>query len=188
MIKILVASLNPVKLNATRKGFEAMFPGKKKLIKGIETNSGVNAQPLSDKETLKGAENRCKNASKQKPGYDYYIGIEGGVEKLDQNLTTFAWVVVKSGSKLGRGRTATFFLPKKATEHIERGEELGKVMDRMYNKKNIKQSLGAIGLLTEGIIDRTDLYIPAVICALIPFKKRTLCITRQNITSDKIAQ
>ena len=47
-------------------------------------------------------------------------------------------------------------------------------MDEIFGKKNSKQQEGAIGILTDGVIDRTKLYTPAVIAALIPFKKKNL--------------
>jgi non-canonical (house-cleaning) NTP pyrophosphatase len=51
---------------------------------------------------------------------------------------------------------------------------LGEADDRVFSRKNSKQSNGAIGILTNDAIDRTELYIPAVIFALIPFKNPDL--------------
>jgi non-canonical (house-cleaning) NTP pyrophosphatase len=49
------------------------------------------------------------------------------------------------------------------------GLELGEADDRFFNRNNSKQQDGAIGILTDGRIDRKELYRPGVIFALIPF-------------------
>jgi len=52
--------------------------------------------------------------------------------------------------------------------------ELGEADDRVFERSNSKQTNGAIGLLTGNVIDRTTLYAPAVVFALIPFKNPEL--------------
>ena len=49
------------------------------------------------------------------------------------------------------------------------GEELGHVMDRLFNTNNIKQKGGAIGLLTNGHETRESNYTQALILAMAPF-------------------
>ena len=60
MKKVVIASKNPVKINATEKAFEDVFTDGFEF-EGISTDSLVSDQPLSDKETLQGATNRLKN-------------------------------------------------------------------------------------------------------------------------------
>ncbi|MGL5390648.1 MAG: DUF84 family protein, partial [Shewanella sp.] len=48
------------------------------------------------------------------------------------------------------------------------GEELGHVMDRLFNTVNIKQKGGAIGLLTHGHATRESIYTQAMILAMAP--------------------
>lgn len=174
MKKIIIASQNPVKIKATLQGFKSMFSDEKFQVKGVEVDSGVKDQPMTDEETLKGAINRCNQAFQLFPGADFYVGVEGGVDYLQKEMICFAWVVIKSSTKIGKGKSATFFLPQKAKIHIEQGAELGHAMDRIFNQKNIKQKNGAIGLLTDNSITRTELYISAIITALIPFKQKNL--------------
>jgi non-canonical (house-cleaning) NTP pyrophosphatase len=52
--------------------------------------------------------------------------------------------------------------------------ELGHADDLVFNKSNSKQENGAVGILTENVIDRAEFYKQAVILALIPFKNPTL--------------
>ncbi len=62
-MKIVIASKNPVKINATLAGFQKMFPEETFEIESISVLSGVNDQPRSDTETFQGAWNRAENAS-----------------------------------------------------------------------------------------------------------------------------
>ncbi len=137
MKKIIVTSTNPVKINAVLKGFNSMFPREKFQIRKVAIESGVNDQPMSDEETLKGAENRVNSAMKNFPKADYYVGLEGGLEKLKGKMTSFSWVVVKSKQKIGRGKSVTYFLPKSVTKLIKEGKELGDAMDHLFKTKNI---------------------------------------------------
>jgi len=172
--RIIVASQNPVKLEATRLGFTAMFPGETFEIGGVSVDSGVGDQPLTRADTLNGALNRARNAQTHSPGADYYVGVEGGVEDKETGLQAFAWVVVLSGDRIGKAQTGIFYLPEEVAQLVRQGLELGDADDRVFNRSNSKQQNGAIGLLTDDAIDRTAYYVQAVIMALIPFKNPQL--------------
>ncbi len=170
--KIIVASKNPVKIEASLNAFKEVFPSEKFNVEGASVPSGVSDQPMSDRKTYKGALNRAQNGKKKFPKGKFWVGIEGGIEKRGDKMITFAWVVVLSEGIIGKGRSTSFFLPKKVTKLIEEGKELGEANDIVFGKSNSKQKNGAIGLLTGNVITRTTLYEPAIIAALIPFKNR----------------
>ncbi len=175
MKTIIVASKNPVKLNAALLGFQRMFPGEEFAVDGVSVVSGVSDQPLTDAETLRGAMNRAEAASKEAPNADYWVGLEGGIEERDGDMEVFAWIVVKDrAGMVGRGRTATFFLPEAVAELIRAGKELGEADDIVFKRTNSKQTDGACGLLTAGVIDRMTMYLNAVIFAIIPLKNPEL--------------
>ncbi|QPC85283.1 inosine/xanthosine triphosphatase [Phototrophicus methaneseepsis] len=172
--KIIVASTNPVKIDCTRQGFAEMFPQSKLTISGVSVPSGVADQPMSRAETIQGATNRARHAAQAHPGADYYVGIEGGVEAVDDLLEVFAWVVVLHGEMIGKAQTGIFYLPQEVADLVRQGVELGEADDRVFGRENSKQGNGAVGLLTDDAITRTSYYVPAVILALIPFKKPDL--------------
>jgi inosine/xanthosine triphosphatase len=170
MKTIVLASNNPVKVQAALNGFCRMFPEEKFQAALVSAASEVSDQPMSDKETLRGALNRARNAARLIPSADYWVGIEGGVEDTDGEMAAFAWVVVCSQELIGKGRTGTFFLPVQVADLIRQGKELGEADDLVFNRSNSKQDNGAVGLLTGNVIDRAQLYEQAVILALAPFK------------------
>ncbi len=173
MLKIAVASRNPVKLEAAKEALK-VFLKEEYVTTGVAVESCVSDQPMSDAETLTGAMNRVKNAQRQFPGFDFYIGLEGGVERSSSGLMSFAWIVIDNGEQCGKARTAAFFLPPRVAELVYQGYELGHADDMVFAKQNSKQQNGAIGLLTDDVISRKNLYIPAVQMAFIPFLKSGL--------------
>ena len=172
--KVVVASDNPVKLRAVFQGFLRMFPDREFEVVSLQGSSGVRAQPLSDIETLQGAENRSNIARSAVPSADFWVGVEGGIQNLGEELAAFAWVVVSSDQKTGRARTGTFSLPPAVAQLIKMGKELGDADDIVFGRSNSKQENGAIGILTENVVDRAALYEQAVILALVSFKNPEL--------------
>jgi inosine/xanthosine triphosphatase len=170
MKKVIIASKNPVKIKAVRNGFKKMFPNQKFKFIGISVPSNVSDQPTNNNETFLGAKNRVNNASTKIKNADFYVGIEGGIEHIEDEMEAFAWIVIKNGKKYGKSRTGTFFLPKEIVKLIKKGKELGEADDIVFKRNNAKQKDGAVGILTENVIDRTKYYTEAVILALIPFK------------------
>ena len=171
MKKVLIASRNPVKINATKKAFKEVFSNRFEF-KGVSVDSLVSDQPMSNNETLKGATNRLQNIKHLEA--DYLVSIEGGVDLLDNNYEAFAWIVISDKNKIGKAKTASFALPLKISKLIKEGYELGDADDMVFKRSNSKQQNGAVGILTNNLIDRTEYYVHAIILALIPFTNSKL--------------
>jgi inosine/xanthosine triphosphatase len=172
---IVVASQNPVKIQAVLRGFQRMFLDQEFTVQNISVPSGVSLQPRSDAETLRGAVNRATEATRQLPKADFWVGIEGGVDETEEGeMIAFAWAAVCDLRQMGRGRTGTFYLPLAVADLLRLGKELGEADDIVFGRINSKQENGAVGLLTGDVIDRARLYEHAVILALIPFKNKEL--------------
>lgn len=171
-MKLLIASTNPVKLQAPEEAFSQFF-NTEVVVEGLSVDSGVSDQPMSSQETYQGALNRLK-AIREKSGYDYYVAIEGGVEDTEHGMESMAWILIADAhGKIGKGKTGTFILPELVAHKLRAGVELGPAMDELHNMENIKQKQGTIGILTDGHITRTSLYTHAIILALIPFIHET---------------
>lgn len=180
MMKIVVASTNPVKIEAVRLGFAAMFPGETIDARGVSVPSGVSDQPMSDAETYQGAYNRARNAREIAPDADFWAGVEGGCDEQHGDLLAFAWIVILSKESAGSSRTATFALPHEIAALVRQGVELGTADDIVFGRSNSKQANGAVGILTSDAIDRTRYYEHAVILALVPFKNPTLMFSPRS--------
>lgn len=188
-LRIVVASKNPVKIEAARRGFSRVMSRlngsgashTRLRVESLSVPSGVSDQPFSDAETLKGARQRAVGARQRMPEAEFWVGMEGGIEDQDGLLLAGAWIVIlgagqpTSGAdsplrpEEGRARTANFALPKQVAERVRGGVELGTAIDQVFDRQGAKRGPGAAGLLTLELIGRADLYEPAVILALAPF-------------------
>ena len=169
MGSIYIGSTNPVKIECTRKAFGLVFPERSFDFIGVPVNSGVKDQPFGTDETLEGAMNRTLQVRETYPEAEFWIGIEGGLEKYGETMYAFAWIVVMNNSQTGKARTASFEIPGPLRELIEQGYELGEADDKVFSRKNSKHKDGTVGKLTDGIIDRIEYYKHAMVLALIPF-------------------
>jgi len=169
-MRVVVASHNPVKINAVRKAFGLQFPGGAIDILPVSVPSGVAEQPMSDAETLRGARTRVENARAAEPGADYWVGLEGGLDTFEGDLMAFAWMAVGGpGGRVGEARSPTLPLPPEVQRLIREGHELGEANDRVFSTVNSKQGGGAYGLLTNGLYTRESVYTQALVLALVPF-------------------
>lgn len=169
-MNIVVASRNPVKIDAVRLAFSSQFPATDIELIPIEVASGVSDQPDSDEETRRGARNRVEEARRTHPDADFWVGLEGGVVSIDDQLMAFAWMAIRGDDgRFGEARTGTLPLPPAVQELIAEGVELGEANDRVFATVNSKQGGGAFGLLTGGLYTRESVYRQALIFALIPF-------------------
>jgi len=172
-VKIVVASKNPVKIDAASEAFAAVFPEASIDVCGIAVGSGVRDQPDSDAETREGARARALRANDAAPDADFWVGLEGGVEVLDGQLMAFAWMAVKGCTgDISEARSATLPLPPAVKALVDAGMELGEANDRVFSTVNSKQGGGAYGLLTNGRYTRESIYAQTLIIALTPFVNR----------------
>ena len=167
---IVVASRNPVKVDATRLAFNELFPEASIEVASVDVESGVHDQPTSDEETRRGARTRAINASQAEPGADFWVGMEGGIEVIDDQLMAFAWMVVLGSSEsLIEARSVTLPVPPAVRALVESGLELGDANDKVFATLHSKQGGGAYGLLTNGLYTRESVSRQTLIIALTPF-------------------
>jgi len=172
-LTVIVGSQNPIKINAAKTAIATMYPESDLYCRGIHAPSLVADQPMTEEETRIGAINRIAYCKKHTQA-DFYIAIEGGVEYFEYGPATFAYVVIATNQKQSIGRSSNLPLPVVVYQSLQQGEELGDVMDRLFNTNNIKQKGGAIALLTNNKVTRESDYIQALLLALAPFINQTL--------------
>jgi inosine/xanthosine triphosphatase len=175
MKKIIIASTNPVKINAARDAFIAMFPHNLFDFHGINAASGVAEQPMSSDETRRGAKNRVQHARQSSPDADYWIAFEGGLYRDAEKLRSVIWVAVENrDGYTSEAQCASFLLPPAIANLVNSGMTLGDADDKIFGRTNSKQQNGAIGLLTHDILTRQSIYADGAVFALIPYKNPDL--------------
>lgn len=153
-MKIIIGSKNPAKINAVR----AVFSSEHHEIVSADVASGVNEQPFSDEETITGAVNRAKAAQIIGEG-EIGIGLEGGVQESRQGLLLCNWGALASrefAPIIAGG--ARLLLPDEIANRLRAGEELGPVMDEYAKKQNVRKTEGAVGIFTNGKINRAAMF------------------------------
>lgn len=169
-MKILMGTKNPGKIEGAKQAFEKYFENIE--IQGIAVDSNVGDQPVNS-EIMQGAKNRVKNlkkyAKENNLEADFYIASEAGItnllgEWMDYNIA----VVENMAGEQSVGSSAGFQIPDKYVDEII-DTELGKVMDKIFDGKELSKQNGGIGILTHGEISRVDLTRQAFIMALVKF-------------------
>ena len=168
-MKVVVGSKNPVKVNATRVALKQVLgTGDDIVVVGVDAPSLVADQPMTEAETRLGAVNRVKACLAEYKA-NWYVAIEGGVDKFTDGPATFAYVAICNGEHWSVGRSANLPLPETVYASLTAGEELGDVMDKLFDTHNIKQKGGAIGLLTNHLATRQSVYELAIILTMAKF-------------------
>lgn len=168
-MQIVIASTNPVKVNAVKTAFSQLFPDRTLQFHAMSSQSGVAEQPMSMAETEQGAFNRVQFCQQQLPNADFYLAIEAGIERFDYGAATCAYVVISDKVRFAVGRSAELPIPDCVYKQLSPEMELGTVMDQLFQTENIKQKGGAMSLLTNGNASRESVYVQAVILAMAPF-------------------
>lgn len=151
-MKVYVGSQNQAKTNAVKNVF---------CIDEIETvsvSSKVSSQPYSDEETLEGAINRARqSAAVSKTGIG--IGLEGGVMEIGSEVYLCNWgALIDRHDNIFTASGARIPLPAEIVKQLEKGEELGDIMDRFARRKEVREKEGAIGIFTNELVRREEMF------------------------------
>jgi inosine/xanthosine triphosphatase len=164
--RVVVGSINPVKIAAVRAVLGRCTADV--FVHGIAVASGVPDQPWGDPETRSGAITRAQAALAADSGAQLAVGLEGGVVR-DQagTVRTCAWAaIVDRSGEVSTGGSLAMPLPPRVVALLAQGVELGHAMDEVARTIGTKHGLGAVGLMTGGLITRQQAYEPLVTYAL----------------------
>lgn len=154
---IAIGSTNPIKVQAVKTATEGKIVNVK--VVGVDVESGVSAQPMSDEESQKGAENRARAALLAVKDADLGIGLEGGVQQTKHGLLNSVWCcVVDREDRSFFVNGERFYIPKIIADKLLAGGELGPVLDEMTGEQDVKKARGFIGVVTRGYLDRAEAY------------------------------
>lgn len=162
MYHVVVATRNPAKIRAVTAAFAELYGSDQITVSGVDVPSGVAAQPMSAEETWQGANQRLINAQDLGVAADFWVAIEAGLD----GAQAFAWILIEHQGKRSEARSASFMLPTAIVERLTQGQELGQVMAHLTGIDDIKYQGGAIGAITQGLLDRAAVYQQALILAI----------------------
>ncbi|UTR15645.1 DUF84 family protein [Salipaludibacillus sp. LMS25] len=153
MAILKVGTLNEAKLMSVRHVFGETFD-----VYGYKVPSGVPSQPLTDEETKQGAVNRAIYLI-EKEKADIALGLEGGVMVINTHYFLCNWgaLVTNAGCAFVAGG-ARIPLPDEVVGSLKEGMELGDVMDHYANKLNVRKNEGAVGILTNLQVTRSEMF------------------------------
>jgi inosine/xanthosine triphosphatase len=143
-------------------------------LESVDVPSGVGDMPLGEEAIRAGALARARTALELTDA-EIAFGLEGGAT-LDGDrawLTAHVVALTRDG-QLGEAAWGRMLLPRAATERLRAGEELGDIIDELFDRKESKRQTGAVGLLTQGAVSRTDAFADLVAMACAPLLRRDL--------------
>lgn len=166
-MKVLIATKNPGKIEGAKLALSEYYNDLK--IEGIPASSDVSEEPVND-EIYIGAKNRVENLKKicikEKIEADLYISVESGItNRLGKWMIINIAVIEDRNGFQSWGSSSGFPVPDKYVDEII-NTDLGKVMDKIFDKTELRAGKGGISLLTKNKISRIDLTKQAFIMAL----------------------
>ena len=179
---IAVGSTRKPKLNAVRDAVNTfacvLNPHAQYEVLGLDVNSGVGHTPSTCRELMRGARQRAEalaaRARERAEDWQYFVGLEGGLEVLEENgyrrVFLESWAYVTDGRRGHFGRSGGVELPESlAHEVLEKGVELSVAIDKFAGDIGIRDAQGAWGVLSSNLITRQEAFRVAVIAAFAPF-------------------
>jgi inosine/xanthosine triphosphatase len=153
---VYLGSSNKVKLSATKKVLEPLGYE----VVSIQARSFVDNQPKSDEETITGAINRARAL----PGTGLRIGLEAGVQYHLGKLFLTNWgALIDEQENIYIAGGTRIPLPKEIeSKIIDYNYELASAMEEFTSIKDIRSKQGAIGVFTQDLVKREDIFIHIV--------------------------
>ncbi len=160
---IAVGSLNRVKAEAVRSVMERIYGDVR--ITACDVSSGVPEQPFG-KQAREGAMNRARNALGD---HEMAVGIEAGVFEMEDGLYDYQYCAVLDRSgRFTVGTGSGFMYPPKVAALVRAGATVGDAMGKIFGQSEVGKRMGAVGILSGGIMDRKCLTEESVRAAMIP--------------------
>jgi inosine/xanthosine triphosphatase len=187
--RVRVGTRNGPKLEAVRDAFAAYAPDV--TVEGADVESGVSEQPVGFPEIVAGARGRAHGAYRV-GACDLAVGIEDGlvsltgvepIADLDAVLNVGA-AVVTDGRREAFGLSSGFAYPEACSEQALRERApIGDLFDALWRGRGSAPAAGVpaaaaapsgrgagnIGMLSLGVLRRSEYGRHAVLCALIRF-------------------
>lgn len=187
-MKIAIGSAREPKVEAVKEAWQVfgarIVDDPEEPVKFLSYNvaSAAPEMPLSIKDLMKGAQSRVESLilqlKREKAEADFYVGLEGGFHVVDapgprRQVFLESWAYVSDGQRGCFGHSGGIYVPARiAGPVIDRGIELGIVIDNFSDETNVRSKQGTWGILTRDILTRRHSFVIALIAAFAPFYNR----------------
>ncbi len=184
-MKIAIGSTRDPKVEAVKEAWKVFAtkilsdPEEEATFFSYDLSNGAPGMPLSVTDLMNGARNRAENLAlqlkKEKAEANFYIGLEGGFNVINaqgprRQAFLESWAYVSDGYTGFFGHGGGLYVPSSIADPvIDRGIELGIVMDRLTHQEDVGNQQGAWGVLTQDILTRKHSFVIALIAAFAPF-------------------
>jgi non-canonical (house-cleaning) NTP pyrophosphatase len=113
-------------------------------------------------------------AQEKNEEWRYFVGLEGGLDVIEEGssrrVLLESWAYVSDGRNGHYGRSGGVEIPEAlAHEVLENDVELSAAIDTFAGAVGIRDAQGAWGVLSGGLISRTEAFRVAVVAAFAPF-------------------
>jgi inosine/xanthosine triphosphatase len=172
-LMVHVGSMNPVKVEAVRHVFSRYFPELE--VEGSVTRTSVPDEPWEE-DVKRGAKERAWQVMQNA---DIGVGIEAGLFRREDGIYDVQYCAILD--KMGRytfGTGPGFRYPAMMEAELKKGSTVGDVFAEKIMGENPGQSGGAIGYLTNGVMNRQELTESAVLAAMVPRINKELYFER----------
>jgi inosine/xanthosine triphosphatase len=169
-MKIIVASKNPIKVDAVKEILRDYSHLKDAEVSALEVSSGVDDQPKSLEETVQGAINRARGAFKQ---CDLSFGLESGLMHVPNTKTGFMDVCVCAifdGNEFHLGLSSAWEAPKAVSDFmLNDGLDMNQAAFKagLTTDPQVGSAQGLVGIVTKGRLTRKEYTKEAIRTALI---------------------
>lgn len=145
---VAVGSTNPIKIQAVQNAFGDAE------VRGYSSLSHVGDQPLSDEETRQGAINRAQAVLKTSHA-DFGVGLEAGVFFIQEQPYLCHWgALVDKEGNIYLTNGPSIRLPQEFRADLLTGLALEDIMHRSTGIQKLGTKEGAIGIFTDGKLNR----------------------------------
>ena len=181
-IQIVVGSTRRPKLAAVSEAIRdfgsVLAPGGEFEVVGVDVDSGVGHTPANRADLMQGARQRAEAllrlATENSEEWRYFVGLEGGLDVIEEQggrrVLLESWAYVSDGRNSHYGRSGGVEIPEAlAREVLDYGVELSAAIDQFAGAVGIRDAQGAWGVLSSGLISRTEAFRVAVVAAFAPF-------------------
>ena len=184
-MRIAIGSTRKPKVEAVKEAWEIFGPkmledlDEKTTFPSYDVSNGVSKMPLKVVELMDGARNRSERLmlqlKQEKSEADFYVGLEAGFNVIDhegphRRAFLESWAYVTDGYKGYFGHGGGLYIPSLVADPvIDRGIELGIVMDRVTKQSEVGNGKGSWGVLTLDMITRQSAFVMALVAAFAPF-------------------